>query len=223
VIKDHGDPQELEQTTLDPPILDAKLGAGGVAIGPYRTGCSARIVRLGRSGDADCCALRCFTLPIRVPVADEYRVDLCSGYSFHQLRHHRITKIGQQPESVVLNQMAAARLSRIRPGTAAAQHRQPHSTDPSGRAATRQTARSVTHLGARLTLADPPICMAIGICLMEGARSKYHRTCHFRRIVLRTPGQPYGAVVRQVRLGSVCRLLVNHSACSPLGPGACHA
>jgi hypothetical protein len=67
------------------------------------------------------------------PVADEHRVDLAHGDPFQQPRHDRVANIDKQPELVVFHEVAAARLAGLRPGTAAAEHRQPHPMDSTGR------------------------------------------------------------------------------------------
>ena len=70
---------------------------------------------------------------IGVPVGDEYRIDVGGGEVSQQPRHDRIAKVKQQPESVVFHQVAAARLARLRIGTTAAEHGEPHPTDSTGR------------------------------------------------------------------------------------------
>jgi SAM-dependent methyltransferase len=63
---------------------------------------------------------------IGVPVADEHRVDPVRGRSFEQPRHGRVPGVDEQPEAVVLDQVATARLTRVGPGAAAAENREPH-------------------------------------------------------------------------------------------------
>jgi len=68
---------------------------------------------------------------IGMPVADKDRVDLVGGHPFQQSRHRRITGIDKQPETIVLDEITAAREARLRPRSARAQNRQPHQRDTS--------------------------------------------------------------------------------------------
>jgi hypothetical protein len=62
-------------------------------------------------------------------VADKHRVDLAHADVLQQPRHGRITNVYEQSEPIVLNEVAAACLARLRPGTTPAKHGQPHPRD----------------------------------------------------------------------------------------------
>jgi hypothetical protein len=61
-------------------------------------------------------------------VADEHGVEVAGSHPFQQPRHRRVARIDQQPEAVVLGQVAAARLAGLRPGAARAKNSQPPGT-----------------------------------------------------------------------------------------------
>ena len=63
---------------------------------------------------------------VGVPVADEHRVDPVRGDHLQQPRHCRIAKVDDQPETIMLDQEAAACLACLRPSPAPAQNGQPH-------------------------------------------------------------------------------------------------
>jgi len=65
-----------------------------------------------------------------MPVADEHGVELTGSHSFQQPRHDRVARIDQQPETVVLDQVTAARPAGLRPGAARAKNSQPHEDHP---------------------------------------------------------------------------------------------
>src|SRR5207247_8833181 len=67
-----------------------------------------------------------------MPVTNEHRVDLTGGDPFQQPRHDRLANVNQQPEPVMLTEVAAARLARLRPAAATAEHCQPHPKDSTG-------------------------------------------------------------------------------------------
>lgn len=67
---------------------------------------------------------------IGVPVADEHRVDPVRRCQPQQLWHGRIPKVDDEPEIVMLDQEAAARLARLRPRPASTQNSEPHDTNP---------------------------------------------------------------------------------------------
>src|SRR6266487_1927687 len=70
-------------------------------------------------------------------VGDEDRVDPVSGGPFQQAGHRRISRVDEQPEPVVVDEVATARLSRRRPCPTAAENRQPHHPkDAKGRTCT---------------------------------------------------------------------------------------
>jgi hypothetical protein len=77
---------------------------------------------------------------IGVPVADEHGVELADGHVLEQPWHGRVTRIDEQPEAVVLDQEAAARLARLGPGTARAENSEPHGHHHNGRDRTRTSA-----------------------------------------------------------------------------------
>lgn len=92
---------------------------------------------------------------IRVPVADEYSVDLLSGCPLQEPRHRRIAKIDQQPETIVLHQEATARLARLRPRAAPAKNREPHTRHPNDQSADNPRAEQATEPSARAYRANP--------------------------------------------------------------------
>src|SRR6185437_13390472 len=57
-------------------------------------------------------------------------VDLVRGDPFQQPRHSGVAEVGQQPETVMLQQEATARLASFWPRTAPAQNRKPHPGHP---------------------------------------------------------------------------------------------
>ena len=59
-------------------------------------------------------------------MAYEDRVNLIRANPLQQSWHSRVPDVYKQPESVVFNQVAAACLSRRRPGAATAKNPKPH-------------------------------------------------------------------------------------------------
>jgi hypothetical protein len=70
---------------------------------------------------------------VGVAVTDEDRIDVGGVDPLQQARHDGVAGIDQEPEAVMLHQVAAARLPGRRPGTAPADHGEPHARTLPGR------------------------------------------------------------------------------------------
>jgi hypothetical protein len=76
---------------------------------------------------------------VGMSVADEHGVDVLGGRSALQPLHGSVAGVEQQPEPVVLHEVAAARLVGRRPGAAATEHRDAHPDDRTAGLATLRT------------------------------------------------------------------------------------
>ncbi len=66
---------------------------------------------------------------IGMSVTDQHRVDLGRRREPEQPRQRRVAEVDDQAEAVVLDEVTAARLSSLWPGSAAAENREPHQAD----------------------------------------------------------------------------------------------
>jgi len=63
---------------------------------------------------------------VRMPVADQHRIDLFGGQVQEQLRQNRVARVDEEPETLMFDEVAAAGLAGRRPAAATAEDGESH-------------------------------------------------------------------------------------------------